>query len=390
MNPILSAKLARIQLASLAIGLVAGVACVIGAATGARQFYFSYLSALMFWGGLGLGCLAVTMIHHLTGGRWGYPIRRILEAGFMTLPLMLPLFVPIFFGLGRLYPWARPAEVAAAEDLRYRAAYENEPGYIIRQIIFLLVFICFAFLLRRWSCEQDLTTDAEPTRKARALSGAGIVVYGLVGTFACIDWILSLENHWYSTMFGVIFLIGQILAAYAFGVVALAFVRNWEPFTKIVQPVHYHHLGNLMLTFVLFWTYVSFGQLLIIYSGDIPHETEWYRHRIAGDWKFLIGAIALFHFFLPFLLLLFRAVKKHAVSLTALAAVLLLMRVADSYWLVMPTLHQHGVAISWMDFAAFIAVGGLWLAWFVACLKARPLVPVNDPGLQFSFVYAEA
>lgn len=390
MNPMLSAKLARVQLACLAIGLAAGVACVIGAATGSSQFYFSYLAAVIFWLGLAVGCLAVTMIHHLTGGRWGYPIRRILEAGFMTLPLMAILFVPIFFGLNRLYPWARPAEVAAAADLRYRTGYENGPAYVIRQVFFLVIFICFAWLLRRWSCEQDLTSDAAPTRKARALSGAGIVAYGLVGTFACIDWVVSLESHWYSTMFGVIYLIGQILAAYAFGVVALAFVRNWEPFNKIVQTVHYHHLGNLMLTFVLFWTYVSFGQLLIIYSGDIPHETEWYQHRIAGNWKFVIGTIALFHFFLPFLLLLFRAVKKHAVSLTTLAAVLLLMRVVDSYWLVMPTLHQHGVAVSWMDFAAFIAVGGLWLAWFVGCLKARPLVPLNDPGLQFSFVYARA
>lgn len=390
MNTPLTPTLRRAQLVSLMVGLAAAAACVVAALTGARQFFFSYLFALVFWGGLSLGCLGVTMIHYLAGGRWGYPIRRILEASFMALPLVTVLFVPLFFGLHWVYPWARAADLAAAEDLRYRAAYENVPGYVIRQIVFLGVFICFAWLLRRWSREQDLTTDAAPTRKARALSGAGIVTFGLVGTFAAIDWIVSLETHWYSTMFGVIYLIGQILTAYAFGVVVLAFLKNRDPLVKIVQTVHYHHLGNLMLTFVLFWTYVSFGQLLIIYSGDIPHETEWYRHRIAGDWKFVIGTIALFHFFLPFILLLFRAVKKHVVSLTALAAVLLLMRIADAYWLVVPTLHQQGVVISWMDFAAFFGVGGLWVAWFLGCLKAAPLVPVNDPGLQFSFIYEQA
>ena len=178
-------------------------------------------------------------------------------------------------------------------------------------MIFLVVCIWMAWLLRKWSLLQDMTTDAAPTRKARALSGIGIVIYGLLGTFAYVDWIMSLEKHWYSTMFAVIIIIGQILVAYAFSVVMLALFKDQEPLARVVTRTHYHHLGNLLLTFVLFWTYVSFGQLLIIYSGDIPREIDWYLHRIATSWKVVISGLALFHFFVPFFLLLFRTVKRH-------------------------------------------------------------------------------
>src|SRR5437016_7577041 len=176
--------------------------------------------------------------------------------------------------------------------------------------------------LRKWSLHQDATTDAGPTRKARTLSGPGVLIYSLLGTFAYVDWIMSMEKHWYSTMFAVIILIGQILVAYAFSVIMLALFRRHEPLTGAVNTTHYHHLGNLLLTFVLFWTYISFGQLLVIYSGDIPLEIDWYLHRIGGYWKWVIAILGLFHFFLPFFLLLFRSIKQEAASLTALAVML--------------------------------------------------------------------
>jgi hypothetical protein len=379
-------KLNRFQLASLVVGLLALGASAFGAFANPRQFFFSYLFAVLFWLGLSLGCFAVTMIHQLTGGRWGYPTRRFLEAGFMVLPLMGLLFVPIFFGLHYLYPWARTAE-SATDKISH--VYENDWAYIIRQIFCFFVWIWLATWLRKWSLAQDFTADAAPTRKARTLSGPGLVIYGLLVTFASVDWIVSLEKDWYSTMFGVIVAGGQILTAYAFSVVVLTLFQKEEPFATTVTDVHYHQLGNLLLTFVLFWTYVSFGQLLIIYSGDLPQELEWYLHRIAGSWKALVGAFALFHFFLPFFLLLFRAVKKRMTTLTTLAALIFVMHVADTYWLVMPSLHQGGIAISWLDFAAPIGVGGLWVAYFIWRLKAAPLLPQNDPGMQFAFVYVK-
>jgi hypothetical protein len=327
------------------------------------------------------------MIHTLTGGRWGYPTRRVLEAGFSVLPLMLVLFIPILFGLRDLYPWARPDEVGAEKALQERHVYLNTWAYIARVIFFLGVWIWITHLLRKWSLQQDTTTDAAPTRKARTLSGPGIVIYGLLGTFAYVDWIMSLEKHWYSTMFAVIVIIGQVLVAYSFAVVWLTLLGKQQPLVQVVDKNQYHQLGNLLLAFVIFWAYVSFGQLLIVYSGDKPDELEWYLHRSAGNWKLVVAALALFHFFLPFYLLLFRAVKRHVMPLTVLAAILFIVHIVAVYWLVMPALHHDGVVVSWLDFTVPLGIGGLWLAFFLFQLKAAPLLPQRDPGLQFAFRY---
>ncbi|HTL18299.1 MAG TPA: hypothetical protein VL793_13770 [Patescibacteria group bacterium] len=383
----LQAKLARLQWLFLAIGLGFFVLTAMGAFFNRQQFFFSYLFGYLFWLGLSLGCFMVAMIHQLAGGRWGYPTRRFLEAGFMVLPLMLLLLIPIFFGLAELYPWARPAEVAAEKVLRQRHAYQNDGAYIARSVVFMLVWIWMTACLRRWSLRQDNTEDAAPTRKARALSGPGLVLYGLLGTFAYVDWVMSLESHWYSTMFAVIILIGQILIAYAFSVVLLALLKDEPPLSEVLTRTHFHHLGNLLLAFVMFWTYVSFGQLLIIYSGDIPQELKWYLHRIAGHWKWVVGALGLFHFFVPFYLLLFRTVKRQIAPLATLAGLLFMMHIIETYWLVMPALHRDEISISWMDFTSPMGIGGLWLAFFVWKLRAAPLILQKDPGVQFAFRY---
>lgn len=380
-------RLSQVQLVALMIGLVALGITAYGAFAQRDQFFFSYLFGYMFWLQLSLGCFVVTMIHELTGGRWGYPTRRFLEAGFMVLPLMLVLFVPVLFGLHELYPWARPEDLATEKVLRERHVYQNNWAFILRVVFFLGVWIWMAASLRRWSLQQDATTDAAPTRKARTLSGAGIVIYSLLATFAFVDWIMSLEKHWYSTMFAVIMIIGQILIAYAFSVVALTLFKEYQPLAQVVTKTHYHHLGNLLLTFVLFWTYICFGQLLIIYSGDLPNEIDWYLHRIATSWKIVVAVLGLFHFFLPFFLLLFRGVKRRVAALTTMAAMLFVVHAVDTYWLVMPTFHQQGISVSWLDFAAPTGIGGLWLAMFLVFLKAAPLLPQHDPGLQFAFRY---
>jgi hypothetical protein len=388
MTKALESRVSRFQIASLVVGLIGLALTLFGAFSNRSQFFFSYLFSCLFWLGLSLGCFLVAMVHALTGGRWGYPTRRFLEAGYLVLPLMLLLFAPIFFGLPELYPWARPAEVVAEKVLQHRQAYQNVSGYVVRTLLFLGTWICLTQYLRRRSLQQDTVQDAAPTRKARALSGPGIVLYALFATFAYVDWIISLEKQWYSTMFAVIIIIGQILTAYAFSVILLATFKNYEPLAGVVNTTHYHQLGNLLLAFVLFWTYVSFGQLLIIYSGDIPHELDWFLHRIAGNWKWVVGILALFHFFVPFYLLLFRSLKTRVRALTVLAALLFFMHIVDAYWLVMPTLHPNGVVVSWLDFSALVGIGGLWLSFFGSRLKAAPLLPQQDPGLQFAFKYA--
>jgi hypothetical protein len=384
----LRARLDRVQQGALIIGLLALAVTACGLWFNSSQFFFSYLFGELFWLQLALGCFLLAMIHHLTGGRWGYPARRFFEAGFMTLPLLLVLFIPVFFGLHQLYPWARAGEVAAEKVLSHRHAYQNQWAYIGRTVFCLAVWTWMAWCLRRWSRQQDATTDAGPTRKSRRLSGVGIVIYSLMATFAHIDWIMSLEKHWYSTMFAVVVIIGQILLGLAFSVILLTRFRVEEPLVRVIGQAQYHQLGNLLLAFVLFWTYVSFGELLIIYSGDLPHELDWYLHRIAAGWKYMVAALGLFHFFLPFYLLLFRAVKKHVAPITALAAVLFVAHIVSVYWMVLPALHPNGVRMSWLDFSAPIGIGGLWLSLFLANLKAAPLLPQHDPGLQFAFRYA--
>jgi hypothetical protein len=388
-NSELQPRLARFQRLCLLIGVVALSVTAVGVFVNRTQFFFSYLYSYLFWLGLSLGCFLITMMHQLAGGRWGYPTRRFFEAGFLVLPLMLLLLIPIFFGLSDLYPWARPADLAAEKVLRLRHAYQNGWGYVLRSVLFLLLWIGMSVCLRKWSLQQDQTDDAAPTRKARALSGPGIVAYCLLGTLAYIDWVMSLESHWYSTIFAVIIVIGQILVAYAFSVILLALFRDHEPFAAVLTQTHFHQLGNLLLAFVMFWTYVSFGQLLIVYSGDIPEELKWYLHRIAGNWRFIVGSLALLHFFVPFYLLLFRTMKRRIAPLAILASVLFVMHLVQTYWLVMPALHRQQVIVSWMDFTAPIGIGGVWLAFFMSRLRAAPLILLKDPGLQFAFKYGQ-
>src|SRR5439155_17033469 len=248
--------------------------------------------------------------------------RRFLESGFRTIPLMALLFVPLFFGLRQLYPWANAGTVAADPVLQHKHLYMNSAAFVIRAILFFAVWIILSGLLRRWSFEQDEISDSAPTRRLRVLSGPGIVIYPLTATFAYIDWVMSLEPDWYSAIFLVIIVIGQILCAFAFSVLVLSCFRKATPLVEILSVTHYHHLGNLLLTFVMFWTYVAFSQFLIIWSGNLPHEIAWYLHRSHGTWLWIVLALVLFHFFLPFYVLLFRGTKTSVRMVTTVAGLL--------------------------------------------------------------------
>jgi len=383
MNETLRSHLNRFQSAGLVIGIIGLALCAVGAFVDADRFFPAYLFGYLFWLGLTLGCFGVAMIHYLTGGRWGDLTRRFLEAGFMTLPLMAVLFVPIFFGLNHLYPWARPAEVAASKILQNKAPYMNFGAFTGRMVFYFVVMSVMAWLLRKWSLEQDQTSDVEPTRRMRMLSGPGIIIYPLTASFAYIDWVMSLEPDWYSTVFGVIICAGQVLLAFTFVTLLLAWFKNYEPFSQYNTRAPFHQLGNLILSFVVFWTYVSFGQLLIIWSGNLPHEISWYLHRIGGSWKWIIGFLAAFHFFFPFFLLLFRTMKRHVRALSFLAAMVFVAHIVDAFWLVTPTFHPTGIRVNWIDFAALLGVGGAWVAMFIAMLKRAPLLARNDPRMHY-------
>jgi len=377
MNEIVS-KLNRLQKISFAIGIIFLILCVLGAVFRPREFFVSWLCSFIFWIGLALGCLNAAMIRSLTGGHWGNATRRFLEAGFMTLPLMAIFFIPILFGLHDLYPWARPDEVSGDKILQQKVIYENFPGFLVRAIFFFGIWILISTRLRKWSLQQDSTTEVSPTIKMRTLSGTGVVLVPFIVTFAFVDWIMSIEPAWFSTIFAVILLAGQILIAFAFAIIFLAWFHRQIPFRGIVTEKHFHDLGNLLLTFVMFWTYVAFSQFLIIYSGNQPHEVGWYLHRVAGNWKWLAGFIALFHFFAPFFMLLFRAVKKNVQWLAAIAAVIFFTHALEIFWAIAPTFYP-ALKVHWTDFAAWLGIGGIWLGVFSFNLKRHPLLVQNNP-----------
>ncbi len=380
--------LERWQARFLAVGAIALILSFIGAFLNPKQFFVSYLFSYLFWLGLPAGCILVAMIHYLTGGQWGHPIRRFLEAGFSTMPLFAILFMPIFFGLSQLYPWAQAGELH--EKILKREPYLGKPFFITRALLILGIWIFFAMRLRKWSLRQDETQDAGPTKNLSALSGPGLVIVPLTATFAYIDWIMSTEPRWYSTIFAIVVLAGQVLVAYAFAVILLKLFERLPPLAAIVTPKHYHQLGNLLLTFVMFWTYVGFSQLLIIYSGNKPDEIKWYLHRIAGGWRYILAAIAFFHFFLPFMLLLLRGFKRRSALLAGLACVILVIHLLYAYWLVGPSIFPDGIHLNWLNFVVPIGFGGLWLAAFLWFLQRAPLLALNDARIREEMAHAEA
>lgn len=371
-----------IQRAALIVGLLGITACAVGAWNNLGQFLLSYLLGYLFWIGVALGCGAILMTHHLTGGYWGFIIRRLLEAGVRTMPLMAVLILPLLFSLPQLYTWARPEAVAASASLQGKALYLNVPAFLVRTAVYFAVWLALAHFLVKWSSDQDRSADPGIARKLRMISGPGIVLYSLTVTFASIDWAMSLEPDFYSTIYGIMFMIDQALTAMAFVVGVAGFFLEREPLSRLISRQRLLDLGNLMLAFVMLWAYLCFSQFLIIWSGNLPEEIIWYTRRLRGGWAAVALLLVIFHFALPFLLLLMRDVKRKVRRLQAVAFGLLAVRLVDYFWVVMPSQNAPGVRLHWMDVAAPVGIGGIWIALFIWMLKSRPLVPVNDPELR--------
>ncbi len=362
----------------LGLGVIGIIICLIGWIVSPHEFFMSYLTGWLVWFGIAAGSLLWLMIHFLTGGRWGFPLRRSLEAAAGTLPLLALLFVPILFGLRELYPWMQPAIVAASEVLEKKRAYLNAPGFIIRTAVFFIIWIWIAHLLRKWSREQDETHSPEPMKKLRKLSGVAIALYPFMATIVYVDWIMSLEKDWYSTMFPILICIGQMLGALAFMIILLAWLAPRTALSKVTGRENFHHLGSLLLAFTMMWAYMAFGQFLIIWSGDLPHEIGWYLHRSRDGWGGIVIFIFVFHFLVPFFLLLSRKTKRSVTALTSVALVVFIAHGVDVWWMIAPTFHHHPIP-SVLDLAAFCGIGGIWFVTFASSLKNKSLIPLNDP-----------
>jgi len=378
------ASVGRLQTIGLVVGLVGAALCGVGYATDPGQFFHSWLLAVSLAVSVTIGCLALLMIHHLTGGAWGTVARRILEAACGLFPLLLLLALPLLLGLEELYEWARP-EAANDALLVHKEAYLNATAFAWRLVGYFAVWGILAFWLRRLSHAQDRAADPKLSQRMAAISAPGLVIWALVTTFAYFDWLMSLEPHWFSTIYGVYFFGGSGMAALAFLILAAVYLRRDEPMAGALAPRHFHDWGKLMFAFVLLWTYFGVSQFLIIWAGNLPEEIGWYLHRTRHGWGAVGVALALFHFALPFALLLSRDLKKNAGRLAWVAAFLLVGRWLDHLWQIAPLAHPDRFAISWLDFAAPAAIGGLWLAGFAFLLKRRPILPPNDPYLEEAY-----
>jgi len=335
--------------------------------------------AYMLWLGVTLGCLALGMVHQLSGGAWGVLIRRPIGAAVRVIPLMTALFLPIALGVMRIYPWTNADLVAHDEALQHKQLYLNVPFFLTRAAFYFLAWNALSYFLNRWSLEQDRTGDPRIARRMQMLSGGGLVVYGLTITFASFDWLMSLEPHWYSTIYGVLILGGQGLSSLAFLIIVLVWLSRRPPLDQIVIPAHFHDLGNLMLAFVMLWAYFSFSQYLIIWAGNLPAEIAWYLHRMQTGWRPIAVVLMLFHFALPFVVLLSRTVKRQGRLLVRVAIAVLVVRLVDLWWLIGPEFHTDGIAVSWMDAWIPLTVGAIWLAAFIYQLRGRAILPVHDP-----------
>lgn len=376
------ASVKRFQQRALIVGVVLLVLLAAGFFLDRRQFFHSYLFAFSFWVGISIGSLALLMLQHLTGGGWGLVIRRVLEASTRTLPVMLLLFVPIALGARWIYLWTDAAEVAKHPVVAAKVKYLNLPFFTIRAVVFFAAWMTLAFFLNRWSTLQDRTADSQYAKRMTTLSGGGMVLLVFAVTFASIDWFMSLEPEWYSTIYGFIFLASWTLSALAFTVAVMAALAAHEPMNRIVAQLHFQDLGKLLLALVMLWSYFAFSQFLIVWSGNLPEEIHWYLPRIKGAWGVIALAVIVLHFAFPFLFLLSRSLKRNAGKLVIVAVLILFMRLVDLFWTISPAfVHEH-FHVSWMDIVAPIGMGGIWLAVFARALSQRPLIPINDPQYE--------
>ena len=369
---------------ALISGLAGIVLCLAAVYIDPERFYFSYLTAFVFWVGIMLGGLFFTMLHNISGGVWSVVLRRIMEVMGVCAPLFIILFVPLIFGIHDLYHWSHPDIVSHDALLQKKTGYLNIPFFIVRSFFYLLIWSAMALLLFRKSMRQDKAFDAEDQKRIKQISAPGIVVFALTITFASFDWLMSLEPHWYSTIFGVYIFAGSYLAAMAFMIVFALGYRKKGVLRDIITVKHYHDLGKFLFAFTIFWGYMAFSQYFLIWYGNIPEETVWFKFRWVGSWRYITLTLVFGQFLIPFLGLMTRASRRNLSYLKGMSIWLMLMHYVDIYWIVMPVLHPEGLNVSWIDLAALLAVGGTMIWYLGYRFKNGAMVPVKDPKLEES------
>lgn len=343
----------RTQWIALLVGFLSLLACLLLGFASPQQGLLSYLFAFLFFTGLSVGSLALVMVHLLTGGAWGDYLRPQLLAAARILPLQAVLVLPILFGLPVLYPWARADLLAHDSLLRSQSWYLDPTSFVIRTIVYFVLWLSLLVILGR-SVSNPARADALPR-----IAAPGLIVYALSTLLAATDWAMSLLPHWHSSTFGMMVATGWMLAAAALAV--LCAVSAGDPMPD---------LGNLLLMFVLAWSYLAFMQYLTIWIADLPAETAWYIPRTLTSWRALAGFLIVFHFAVPFAVLLSRRAKQRRAWLAWIAALLLLANLADALWLIVPNFRAQGFALRWTDLFAPMGMGALWWTFYIGQLRA--------------------
>src|SRR5580700_5760925 len=379
----------KISQRSLVVGVVFALIAVVLALKQPDEFFRAYLLGFMCWLGVALGSMAILMIRHLTGGGWGTVIRRILGAAMRTLPVLAILFIPIIMAVGqhRIYPWAMPLESIQDTHIRehlekhsfIKASYLNFSGFVIRAFFYFAIWNVLSFLLSKWSKQTDHAGAPDNSGRFKAVAGPGLILYGFTISFAAIDWVMSLDPSWISTIFGLLILIGEVLSALCFAIVVERILVNYKPMSELLKPDYVHDHGKWMLVFVMVWAYFSFSQWLIIWAGNLPEEITWYMRRLYGGWGFIGLTLVIFQFAVPFVLLLSRPFKRDIRRLVWLAGWIMLMRYVDLFWIIEPNFSKT-FSLTVADIVVPIAIGGIWLAYFFRNLSSLPLLPAFDPS----------
>lgn len=359
------------------VGGAGALLLIAGLFVNAEQFFRSYLWAYTFCVGIASGSLAWLMLQYLTGGAWGVVIRRPAEAAARTLPLLAVMFIPVVLGIPKLYEWSHPG----VHLHPHKAQWLNVPFFVGRTVVYFGGWILLSLLLNKWSAREDRDGNAVAHGKMATISAPGLIFWAFTITFMAIDWLLSINPHWFSTIFGLLVLAGQGLSSMAFLIAIMVALAGRGPMNVVLTHRHLHDLGKFLLALTMVWAYFSYSQFLIIWSGNLPEEIPWYLTRLNHGWQYVAVLLVIGHFALPFALLLSRDIKRNFRLLRGIAIFILCMRLVDLYWVVAPDFRKGGFGISWMDFVAPVGLFGIWLAYFFVQLEKRPLMPVNDPHL---------
>jgi hypothetical protein len=376
---------------ALIIGIIAAVIAVAGLfISGPGLFFQAYLFAFLFWLGISLGCLAILLLHFLTGSRWGLAIRRVIEAGAGSIWVVAVLFIPILIGLPFLYSWARPAEVAGSTLLQQKAFYLNIPFFVVRAVIYFAVWGLLAYFTNRLAARftESNSRDGNLRSRLQGIGAFGVIAYFVTMTFAAVDWLMSLEPEWTSTAFGLVLIMAQVLSGLSFAILMLNLfpdISQGRQWTSKTTPIPYKDLGALMLTLVMGWAYVAYFQMLIVWAGNIPREVVWYLSRLEGGWSYVAIAIAVFQFVIPFIVLLSMRVRHNLKILAGVGLGMLLINLVNMFWQVKPAFYPSRISVSWLDIVMPIAFGGIWLAVFLNILRRRPVLnTVDQVNLEIS------